>query len=203
MTDSDKKHSFREEFEAHLESPIPILTRLRNLIFGKESPDTYTQIGFYLGIMIWTIFLVWIILGYMALTNTDWIEQEKGLDVHSLIRERGIALGFSGDEFQDKLILFYNVALVAWSGLFIGLVLQWRKQASFIYFIWGSGGLYLLAMWFLLGFTYWYQDTTTFDKIAFFLLIGHSSLYYYFLNRELRGEKTNFFGIEEEDDESN
>ncbi len=199
MTDSDKKHSFREEFEAHLESPIPILSRLRNVIFGKESPDTYTQIGFYLGLIIWIIFLVWIILGYMVLTSTEWIEQEKGLDVHSLIEQRGEALGFVGTDFQNSLITFYNLALIAWIGLFIGLVLQWRKNTWFIYFIWGSGAIYLLSMWFLLGFSYWYQDTTTFDKIAFFLLIGHSSLYYYFLNREVHGEKTNFFGIDEEE----
>lgn len=200
MTDSDKKQSFREEFEAHLESPIPILSRLRNLIFGKESPDTYTQISFYLGLMIWVIFLVWIILGYMVLTSTEWIEQEKGLDVHSLIEQRGEALGFKGTDFQNNLITFYNIALVAWAGMFIGLVLQWRKNTWFIYFIWASGGIYLLTMWFLMGFSYWYHDTTTFDKIAFFLLIGHSSLHYYFLNREIRGEKSNFFGIDEEFD---
>lgn len=200
MTNSDKKHSFREEFEAHLESPIPILTRLRNVIFGKESPDTYTQIGFYLGLIIWIIFLIWIILGYVVLTSTEWIEQEKGLDVHSLIEQRGQALGFTGADFQKNLITFYNIALVSWIGLFIGLVLQWRKNTWFIYFIWASGGLYLLSMWLLLGFSYWYHDTTAFDKIAFFILIGHSSLYYYFLNREARGEKTNFFGIEEDFD---
>ncbi|MDF3026684.1 MAG: hypothetical protein K0S23_991 [Fluviicola sp.] len=198
MTDSDKKHSFREEFEAHLESPIPILSRLRNLIFGKESPDTYTQISFYLGIIIWTIFLVWTILGYVVLTNTDWIEQEKGLDVHSLIEQRGEILGFAGTDFQKNLITFYNIALIAWTGIFIGLVLQWRKKVYFIYFIWAGGSIYLLSMWFLLGISYWYDDTTTFDKIAFFLLIGHSSLYYYFLNKESQGEKTNFFGIEED-----
>lgn len=198
MTDSDKKHSFREEFEAHLESPIPILSRLRNVIFGKESPDTYTQISFYLGVLIWIIFLVWTILGYMVLTSTDWIEQEKGLDVHSLIEQRGEALGFVGTDFQNSLITFYNVALIAWIGLFIGLVLQWRKNVYFIYFIWAAAATYLLAMWFLLGFSYWYNDTTTFDKIAFFLLVGHSSLYYYFLKREVRGEKTNFFGIDED-----
>lgn len=200
MTDSDKKHSFREEFEAHLESPIPLLSRLRNVIFGKESPDTYTQISFYLGLIIWIIFLVWIILGYVALTSTEWIEQEKGLDVHTLIEQRGQALGFTGTVFQENLITFYNIALVAWVGLFIGLVLQWRKHPWFIYFIWGGGALYLLSMWFLLGFSYWYHDTTTFDKITFFLFIGHSSLHYYFLNKELRGENSNFFGIDEDFD---
>lgn len=200
MTDSDKKHSFREEFEAHLESPIPLLSRLRNVTFGKESPDTYTQISFYLGLIIWIIFLVWIILGYVALTSTEWIEQEKGLDVHTLIEQRGQALGFTGTAFHDNLITFYNIALVAWAGLFIGLALQWRKHPWFIYFIWGGGALYLLTMWFLLGFSYWYQDTTTFDKIAFLLFIGHSSLHYYFLNKELHGEKSNFFGIDEEFD---
>lgn len=200
MTDSDKKQSFREEFEAHLESPMPILSRLRNLIFGKDTPDTYTQISFYLGLIIWIIFLIWIILGYVVLTSTEWIEQEKGLDVHTLIEQRGEALGFTGPDFQNNLITFYNVAIVSWVGLFIGLVLQWRKNTWFIYFIWGSGAVYLLAMWFLLGFSYWYYDTTTFDKIAFILFIGHSSLYYYFLNREMNGEKTNFFGIDEEFD---
>ncbi|AEA45113.1 hypothetical protein [Fluviicola taffensis] len=199
MTDSDKKNSFRENFEAHLESPIPILSRLRNLIFGKETPDAYTQVSFYLGIVIWLIFLIWIILGYVVLTNTEWIEQEKGLDVHSLIESRGQALGFIGTDFQSSLITFYNIALITWTGIFIGLALQWRKRTYFIYFIWISGGVYLLSMWFLLGFSYWYNDTTTFDKIAFFLFIGHSSLHYYFLNREANGDSTNFFGIEEED----
>jgi hypothetical protein len=199
VTDSDKKHSFREEFEAHLESPIPILSRLRNVIFGKESPDTYTQISFYIGIIIWIIFLVWIILGYIVLTNTDWIEQEKGLDVHTLIAARGTELGFQGTDFQNSLISFYNIALFAWIGLFIGLVLQWRKNLWFIYFVWIAGGIYLLGMWFILGVNYWYNDTTLFDKITFILLIGHSSLYYYFLRRESRGESSNFFGIDEED----
>ena len=198
MTDSEKKHSFREEFEAHLESPIPVLTRLHNLIFGKEAPDTYTQISFYIGMIIWLIFLVWIVLGYVVLTNTEWIEREKGLEVHTLIANRGKELGFDGIDFQTSLINFYNVALVAWSGIFIGLVLQWRKNLLFIYFIWIAGGIYLVGMWFILGFSYWYNDTTLFDKISFFLLIGHSSLYYYFLNKEANGEKTNFFGIEDD-----
>lgn len=153
-----------------------------------------------MGLLIWAIFLVWIILGYVVLTSTEWIEQEKGLDVHTLIEQRGQALGFTGTKFQDSLITFYNIALVSWTGLFIGLVLQWRKHPWFIYFIWGGGALYLLTMWFLLGFSYWYHDTTTFDKITFFLFIGHSSLHYYFLNKELNGEKTNFFGIDEEFD---
>lgn len=201
MTDSEKKQKFREEFEAHLESPIPILSKLRSLLFGKETPDTYTQISFYLGMIIWIIFLVWIILGYMVLTSTEWIEQEKGIDVQSLILQRGKELGFEGTNFQENLVNFYYIAILSWIGIFIGLALQWRKNDWFIYFIWGSGAVYLLSMWFLMGFSYWYHDTTTFDKIAFFLLIGHSSLYSYFLNRELRGEKTNFFGIDEEQEE--
>lgn len=201
MTDSNKKHTFREGFEAHLESPIPILTRVGSFIFGKKIPDPYTKISFYLGMAIWTIFLVWIILGYMVLTNTSWIEEEKGMDVHKLIMTRGTELGFNGEDFQNNLILFYNLAIVAWSGIFVGLALQWRKSLYFIYFIWISGALYLLGMWFLLGFSYWYNDTTLFDKIAFFFLIGHSSLHYYFLRKELLGEKVNFFGIDEQDED--
>lgn len=201
MTDSNKKQSFREGFEAHLESPIPILTRLGTFIFGKKLPDAYTKISFYFGIAIWTIFLVWIILGYMVLTNTSWIEAEKGLDVHQLISDRGTALGFTGDTFQNKLITFYNLAIVAWAGMFIGLALQWRKHLYFIYFIWISGAVYLFGMWILLGFSYWYNDTTLFDKIAFFFLIGHSSLHYYFLRKELLGEKVNFFGIDDSDED--
>lgn len=199
MSESRRKYKLQQKLDVHLESPIPLLSRLKTLIFGKEIPDTYTQISFYIGISIWTIFLIWIILGHTVLANTTWIEEEKGIEVQKMIFQRGEVLGFQGDEFHFALVQFYSIALVCWIGIFIGLVLQWRKNILFVYFIVGSAAIYLLAMIFILTFSYWYHDTTTFDKIAFFLLVGHSILYYYFLIREKSGDKINFFGIDEEE----
>lgn len=199
MTNNERRQKIQDKLEAHLESPLPLLSRLKNLVFGKENPDTYTQISFYIGLVIWLIFLVWNILGHTVLANTAWIEAEKGLQVQKMIFDRGLALGFEGEEFHHTLVQFYSIALFCWAGIFIGLVLQWRKNLAFIYFIGCSAGIYLLAMLFMLSFSYWYNDTTTFDKISFFLLVGHSFLYYYFLKREKNGDKMNFFGIEDDE----
>lgn len=201
MSEFRRKYRFQKKLDAQLESPIPLLSRLKNLIFGKENPDYYTQISFYIGLIIWLIFLVWTILGYTVLTNTEWIETEKGIEVQKMIAERGIALGFEGDTFQHALITFYTIALFCWAGMFVGLVLQWRKQPQFIYFIGGFAIIYLVSMWILLSFSYWYTDTTTFDKIAFFVFLGHSALFYFLLQRERQGEPLNFFGISEDEED--
>lgn len=190
--------SFREKFEAHLDSPSSLLSKLKSWIFGDENPDMYTQVSFFIGLIIAVTFLIWSILGYVAISGRDWIEAEKGLNVENLIQQRGIQLGFEPDDFLNKLEIFYSFSSVVWSATMIGLILQWRKRPVFIYVIGIASSLYLVVMWFMLGFSYWFYDTTTYDKITFFLLIGHSLLYTYFLKQELNGEKTNFFGIDED-----
>lgn len=192
--------SFRKKFEAHLDSPTSILSKLKSLLFGDHNPDMYTQVSFFIGLFIASIFLIWSILGYVVIDGREWIQAEKGLNVQNLIAVRGVELGFQSDQFLGKLETFYFFSILVWISICVGLIMQWRKKIIFIYVIGVAAALYLLDMLFILGFEYWLEDTTLFDKILFFLLVGHSFLYAYFLKKELTGEKVDFFGLNNDDD---
>ena len=197
MVNEGSKQSIRKNLEQHLDNPVSLLTQLKNRIFGKENPDTYTQVSFFIGLAIVITFLIWSILGYVVIDGREWIQAEKGLNVQNLIEKRGVELGFEANQFLHKLEMFYAFSIFIWLVILIGLILQWRKIFAFIYVITIAASLYLLYMWFGLGFEYWLDDTTLFDKISFFLLIGHSFLYAFFLKKELSGEEINFFGLDE------
>lgn len=197
MSDTERKRDLRKELEAHLESPLPLLLRLKNVVFGKTIPDYYTQFSFFLSLIVWIIFTSWSILGSIAIRSRFWMETEKGIDVSALVSTRGEALGFTPESFIGRLETFYALAIVFWIIVFIGIVLLWRKMTWFPYFIFGGAALYLLAMWFILGFSYWYNDTTFFDKLCYILFVGHTAVYFYFFRREMNGEVGNFFGVDD------
>jgi hypothetical protein len=201
VSEEEDKSSIREEFEAHLSSPLPILIRLRNFIFGKETPDTYTRFSFWLALVIWAIFMLWSVLGSVAIRMREIITHEKEIDVTAMIEQRGLDLGFEPNEFIGRLEAFYALSIAFWIVVFIGLVMLWRKNIRFVYVFFTGCGLYLLFMWVMLGFSYYAQDTTFFDKIAFAVMVGHTAVYAYFLKREKDGSKLNFFGIDENEDE--
>ncbi|HLP56266.1 MAG TPA: hypothetical protein VK151_14615 [Fluviicola sp.] len=197
--EEEKKVNFREEFEAHLNSPLPILIRIRNFIFGKESPDTYTKFSFFLALSIWLIFLTWSVLGSIAIRMREMIVDQKEINVTEMIEARGIELGFEPNAFIGRLEAFHALSIGFWIVVFIGLVLLWRKNERFVYFFFTGCGLYLLFMWVMLGFGYYRGDTTFFDKIVFWIMVLHTAVYAYFLKREKTGERLNFFGVDEDE----
>lgn len=199
MTEKQQQSEFRHELEAHLSSPLPLLMRLRHMVFGSNSPDNYTKFSFFLGLIIWFVFIVWSVLSMVAIRMRDAIFQGKEIDVEQLIENRGLQLGFEPGTFTDRLTNYYTFSVICWILVFIGLVLLWRKHIAFIWFFFGGCGLYLLSMWIMLGFGYYNQDTTFFDKIAFALLIGHTVVYAYFLKREQSGNKIHLFGVDDEE----
>lgn len=199
MSEGKSKQEIRQQLEEHLNSPLPILLRLRNLIFGEQAPDTYTKISFYFALIIWFIFFLWSILGVIVIQSRHWIKEEKKIDVTQMIELRGQELGFDKYVFADRLETFHTASIVCWLFVFVGLVLLYRKQLQFIYVFLAGAGIYLLLMLFMLGFGYWAKDTTTFDKVTFILMVAHTSLYYYFLKMEKAGNKINFFGVKEDD----
>ena len=200
MSEEQEKTSIREEFEAHLNSPLTLLTRIRNLIFGTQSPDLYTRFSFFLALIGWFIFFVWAVMGTIAIRMRDLIFDTKEINVTSLIEERGIALGFEPQSFIGRLEAFHALSVIFWLVAFIGLVLLWRKNERFVYFYFGGAGAYLIFMWVMLGFGYYAKDTTFFDKIAYFVMVGHTAMYAYFLKREKSGNKIHLFGVEDEDE---
>jgi len=199
--EKEQKTTFRAEFEAHLDSPLPLLIRLRNFIFGKESPDNYTKFSFYFALIIWVIFMIWSVLSSVAIRMRTIVFDRKEIDVTAMIEQRGLALGFQPNAFIGRLEAFYALSIIFWIIVFIGLVLLWRKNERFIYFFFTGCGLYLLFMWVMLGFSYYAQDTTFFDKIAFATLVIHTAVYGYLLKREKSGKKLQFFGIDDEEED--
>lgn len=195
MAAADKTNRLREEFEAHLNSPMPLLIRTRNLIFGKTAPDNYTQFSFFLGLIICVIFMLWSVLGSVAIRMREIIVNEKEIDVTAMIERRGAELGFEPQAFIGRLEAFYALSIGFWFVVFVGLIMLWRKNLRFIYIFWSGCGLYLVFMWVMLGFGYYRDDTTLFDKIAFLVLVIHTSVYAYFLKREQEGNKLHLFGV--------
>ena len=198
--EEEKKVSLREECEARLNSPLPLLMRSRNFIFGQESPDNYTKFSFFLALVIWLIFLTWSVLGTIAIRMREMIVDQKEINVTEMIEARGIKLGFEPNAFIGRLEAFHAISIGFWMIVFIGLVLLWRKNERFVYFFFTGCALYLLFMLVMLGFGYYSGDTTFFDKIAFAIMVLHTAVYAYFLKREKSGQKLNFFGVDEDEE---
>lgn len=177
-----------------------MLIQLRNIIFGKVKPDGYTQVTFYLNCCIWFILFIWSVLSYFTIAKRELIFKEKGIPVESIIIDRGEQIGFESTEFLDRLLTFHAVSIVCWIVVFIGLVLLWRKNLKFIYFLFGGTLFYLGMILFYLNGIYFREDVTSFDKIAFLALNASSILYYFLLKKEKNGGSLSFFG-EDEDDE--
>ena len=176
------------------QSPIPIIIKLRNFIFGKNKPDFYTQIIFYLSTIIWITFMSWSIISYLAITSRNLILQHKGIPIEKIILTRGETLGYSNNEFITRLLNFHSIAIICWAIVFVGLVMLYRKKENFIYPLF-LGTLFFIGMSTIyLGFNYFLEDTTSYDKIALLVLILCGIIQYYQLKSEKKEGSINFFG---------
>jgi hypothetical protein len=189
-----------ENHQTSFNSPYPFLIRLRNSIFGIDKPDGYTQATFYLNLIIWTIFFIWSIASYIAISFRHLIFEEKGIPVELIIRSRGTQLGFEDGEFLNRLLTFHSISIVCWIFVFIGIVLLWRKNLNFVYFFFGGTIFYFGMLIFYLNFSYFKDDTTFFDKIIFLALNANALMYYFLLRKESQSGTLSFFGEDEEDE---
>jgi hypothetical protein len=181
------------------QSPLPFLIQLRNLIFGKQKPDIFTRLTFYINLWIWLTFTVWSIISYISISARDFILQQKGISVANIIEERGVELGFEGDEFLNRLLTFHSISFICWMLVFVGLVLLYRKKVQFIYFVLGATIFYIGMHIFYLSFAYFVEDTTLYDKISLLIIVTGSLIHLYLLKNEKAGGSINFFGEIEED----
>lgn len=199
MSLQDKTNEFREEFEAHLSSPITLLTKLRRFIFGTENPDLYTKFSFFTALTGWAVFFLWSVLGTIAIRSREFIIDNKEVDIHKLLENRAVKLGYEAETFISRLETFYTLSVFLWIVVFAGLVLLWRKNFLFVWFFFGGTILYLICMWSMLGFGYFRNDTTLFDKVAIFVLIAHTAMYAYVLSQEIKGQPVRLFGLDAEE----
>jgi hypothetical protein len=188
--------------QQHIDSFLsrsPLIEKIRILIFGEDQPDKYTKVTFYISIVIWLIFFVWSCASYLAISFRQMIMEEKNVPVEKIIIDRGEQLGFEGTEFLDRLLTFHSISIICWISVLVGLVFLWRKDLRFVWFYFGGTVFYLGMMIFYLNYSYFRNDTTFFDKIAFLTLNANALMYYFMLRKEKSGGSLNFFG--EEDDE--
>ena len=181
------------------QSPLPFLIQLRNLIFGKQKPDIFTRVTFYINLLIWLTFILWSIISYISISARTFILQEKGISVEAIVEKRGAELGFEGGEFLDRLLTFHSISFICWMIVFVGLVLLYRKKIQFIYFVLGATLFYIGMHIFYLSYTYFVEDTTLYDKISLLILITGSLIHLYLMKNEQGGGTINFFGDVDDD----
>ncbi len=205
ITDAEReeKERIKREKIRKFESPLPFVILLRNFIFGKKKPDIFTRITFYANVGICLIFTIWSGFSYFAVVSKDWIWQEKGIAVTSIIERRGAQLGFSEGVFMTRLEFANFASILCWLLFFVGLVLLYRKKKMFAYFTLIPIAIYLILNGLYLGFTYFMEDITLFDKIL--LLVSALSLVMmsFMIKSEREEGSMNFFGVnQDEDDEA-
>jgi len=204
MTEAEKeeKERIKREKIRKFESPIPFVIILRNLIFGKKKPDIYTRITFYINIILCTTFLLWSGITYFAIISRDWIWNNKGIPVKSIIERRGSELDFASGDFLNRLQVANAISIFCWIVFFVGLVLLYRKKKQFLYLTLVPLVIYIGINTFYLSFSYFIQDTTMFDKIALLILALSLIVHSYLMGNERKGGSISFFGEEHLEEDS-
>ncbi len=182
------------------QSPIPTLVRLRNVLLGKTKPDIYTRVTFYINLFIWITFMLWNFIGYFAIASRSLIFEMKKISVETIIQNRGIELGFDGDDFVTRLAVVHGVGILCWGVIFLGLVLLYRKRKQFVFFVVGGVIFYVGMNIFYLSFQFFREDTTSYDKIALLVMLASCIIHATLMSNERRGGSISFFG-EAEDEE--
>jgi len=177
-----------------------LIEKVRIFIFGEEEPDKYTQASFYLGFILWIIFFIWSCASYLAISFRTMILEQKGISVEKIILERGEKLGFKGSEFLDRLLTFHSISIICWIAVLIGLILLWRKDVRFVWFLFGGTVFHFGMMLFYLNFSYFQDDTTLFDKIALLTFLSNAGMYLFMLRKEKSGGSLSFFEEEENEE---
>lgn len=202
MEENNYSEASSEEVEkkTKFQSPKPFLVRLRNLVFGKRKPDIFTRVTFYINMVIWLIFMLWNVVGYIAISSRDMIAEIKGIQVEEIITRRGIELGFEPLDFITHLAVLYGVGILCWGAVFFGLILLYRKRKQFVYFIVGGVLFYVGLNIFYLSFQFFREDTTSFDKISLLIIVLSTLIHSFLMNNERRGGSISFFGDAGEED---
>lgn len=161
----------------------PQLKFAKNLLFGEERPRFYTQLNFYLGIVIAFIFMLWNTISLLILKFPGYLREHKQIDVHAIIELRGRKLGFLDGEFLSKLMIFFAIGIVCWMVVILCYFWIWRRKNTATIIALIAIGIYFGAHFILLGVDYFNIDTTLFDKISISIIVALNLIQYILLKR--------------------
>lgn len=169
MTEQEETNITKNEQDSQMFRPH--LRKAKNFVLGSEPPRLYTQIVFFTGLLITFIFGIWNALSYFILKMPLYLKRHKQVDVEAIISLRGRELGFEANQFYRYLEIFHFTGIVIWFCILIALIFLWRQKKWSAYIIIGGIILYSALMAFVLGATYFVEDTTLFDKLALLILL--------------------------------
>ena len=182
------------------QSPVPVILRLRDFIFGKKEPDVITKITFYINLTLWGTFMLWSLISFYTINAREFFYEQKHIAVESIIKARGEELGFEGADFLSRLLILNGLGILCWSVVFVGLVLIFRQKKIFFNFFLSPILFYLAVLLLYIGPSYFMQDTTAFDKISLLIMLTSGSIFYFLIkNKKKEDEELNFFSIDEDE----
>ena len=167
---------------------------LLRIILGEGEPDAYTKVTFYTLLTFTVLFLIWNIVGYVALSFQHLIHIHRHVSIDTIFAERGAQLGFSAEEFTGKLSTLFLVSIGCWLLILSALALLWRKNTIYFPIIIAGVLIYLSMLFFYLGYDYFRTNTSVFDKISLLIVLVMSTLHYFLMKKEQAGEGLSFFG---------
>ncbi|WP_107037826.1 hypothetical protein [Brumimicrobium mesophilum] len=172
------------------EDAIPLLVRIRLFILGKRKPDGFTRLVFTISLFSWLILSIWNAVSYFVLLTSDVIKQNKGFSVEDVIIKNGQNLGFNGEEFLESISAFYFNSFFVWLIILFGLVLMYRKKTIYTFIVLGGLAFHFIYMFIVLGFQYFIEDVSLFDKILYAILVVITLIHSLLMkNEELITEK--------------
>jgi hypothetical protein len=175
-----------KNIDQKLNDPLPLFSGIRKMIFGKVKPDFYTRLTTFSSILLSILFLSWHVISYLAIFFREIIENYKQISVSELLHSRGELLGFGENQFVFHLESFHLQSIVSWTFLLVTFVFLYRKKVVFIYLFIIGITTYILGVFFWMGWSFYQQEITLFDKISVSILVAHTFVYYVFFKLELK-----------------
>lgn len=166
------------------EDAIPLLLRIRRIILGKNKPDGFTRLVYTINFACWFLLMAWNFISYIVVQMSHMIYENKGLSVSAILRRKGREMGFDGEEFLQAITDYYFLTIFVWIIIFIGLALMYRKSRFYASFYFGGFIIHFTSMLLMIGFQYFLEHVSFFDKILYGIMLVTGLIHYTLMMKE-------------------
>ncbi|MDG0974016.1 MAG: hypothetical protein P8O07_07640 [Crocinitomicaceae bacterium] len=166
------------------EDAIPLFIRIRRFILGKKKPDGFTRLIYTINFISWFLLMAWNLISFGVVQMSQLIYDNKGLSVKAILRRKGRELGFNGEHFLQAITDFYFLSIFVWIVILIGLVLLYRKSRFYTSFYFGGFMVHFTSMFLMIGFQYFLEDISLFDKILYGVMLITGLIHYTLMMKE-------------------
>jgi len=166
------------------EDAIPLFLRIRRFILGKNKPDGFTRLIYTINFTGWFLLMAWNLISYIVVQMAPVIYENKGLSVNAILRQKGRELGFDGEQFLQAITDYYFLSIFVWIFIFIGLALMYRKSRFYATFYFGGFVVHFTSMLLMIGFQYFLEDISLFDKIVYGIMLVTALIHFTLMMKE-------------------